>query len=199
MKSRWVNSVDAVPAPVFVAGTKLLPFCLGFHLLFRRFGLPFAGSPAADCLPGSILSGIYLCAQPYGVTLDELHAETWNRGFTKWLGNVMKRRTDPADVEKRFRDYLRDGYSMPPVYKPATGGIALSAPWEQLLRVRLCMCGFTEEEALTGYLPGRWLDYYTAIEILGADKCDNPKHWRPLFITHDDVERIEELRKAQNG
>lgn len=193
----WVRSEWAVPEPCQVAGTRLLPFCLGFHLLFKRLGLPFAGSPAADAMPGQILVGILLCAQPYPVTVDELHEGTWGKTQTDWLAKVMKRRTNIEDSERRFREYLIDGYRMPALYRTAQAdGISMSAPWENLLKIRLTMAGLTELEALTGYLPGRWVDYFTALEIGAADRCDDPKRWRKLFVTRDDAERIESLKEA---
>lgn len=192
---RYVTSTAVVPEPCYIAGTQMRPFSLGHHLLFRRLGLPFAGSPDADCGQGDILIGVLVCAQSYEQTLSELHSGEWDKTLQSWLKRVAKRRTNLDEAEKNFRAYLKAGYEMPPLWKHGgAGGIKFSAPWEMLVKVRLQMAGFSETEVLNGYLPARWIEYFTAVEISQADRCEDATKWRPIFWTHDDAARMEALR-----
>ncbi len=194
---RYASATECIPEPVFIAGTQLRPFSLGHHLLFKRLSLPFAGSWDADCGEAEILLGIFICAQSYEETLAQLHSGEWNTVQEKWLVAVAKRKTKLADVEKRFRAYLKTGYELPPLWShKGVNGIRYSAPWEQLLKVRLVMSGFTETEVLNGYLPARWYDYHTACELNAADSCDNPKFWKPIFWTAEDAAKMEEARRV---
>ena len=95
------------------------------------------------------------------------------------------------DVEAHFRDYLREGYAVAPVRSYASAGIQLTAPWETMLKVRLCMAGFSEEEVLTGFLPARWYDYFSAIEWHSANTCDRPDLWRRVFFTKEEAQAME--------
>lgn len=192
---RYVTPTDCVPEPRFIAGTQMRPFCLGHHLLFRRLGLPFAGSPDADCAPADVLVGVLVCAQSYEQTLAELHADEWQKTLNKWLRRVFWRGTNVAQVEEDFRKHLRTGYAMPPLWQYKGGaGIKFSAPWELLLKVRLQRCGLSESEVLNGYLPARWHEYFAAIEIASADNCADTSKWKPIFWTHEDAERMEALK-----
>lgn len=199
MPNAAANAAECVPEPVFIAGTQLRPFCLGHHLLFRRLGLPFTGDPAADSGQADILLGVLVCAQPYETTLEQFQSETWEQTQRTWLKAITKRRTDINDVELRFRQYLAAGYAMPPIYAHPGGGIKMSAPWEQLLKVRLVMSGFSESEALNGYLPTRWYDYFTAMELNASERCEDPKHWKPMFVTELEAEAMAQAREANNN
>lgn len=197
MPERFANAADCVPEPCWIAGTQMRPFCLGHHLLFRRLGLPFAGSHGADCGPADVLMGVLICAQPYETTLGQMNDDTWEEVQREWLKAITKRKTDLADAELRFRKYLATGYTHPPIHSHAGAmGIQMTAPWEELLKVRLIMSGFSESEVLNGYLPCRWYDYFTALELSASERCEDKKHWRPMFYTRAEAEQIAVAKEA---
>lgn len=203
MQTRAANAAECVPEPAQIAGTRMLPFCLGHHLLFRRLGLPFAGSPAADCGEGEVLIGVLVCAQHYETTLEQLHSGEWPTIQAKWLRDVTKRCAKSGqtvgDIEARFRAYLETGYQQPPVCGHAKGEIQMSAPWECLLKVGLMRAGFSETEVLNGYLPCRWYDYFTALELAAAETCEDPKRWRTIFYNQREAEAIAAVKEWNNG
>jgi hypothetical protein len=197
----YARADETVPEPCQVAGTPLRPFCLGHHLLFRRLGLPFANAPMAEAARDAIIIGIVVCAARFEDTLEAFLSGDWPRVMARWRKRVAgpwwkPRKVDWAEAEMLFRAYLQDGYKRPPVLRHETaGGVFLTAPWEVLLKVRLVMAGFNEMEVLNGYLPGRWYDYFTALELDAAAKLKDPKHWRKVFHTQEAAEKME----AANG
>src|ERR1700728_1431852 len=149
-KSRYAQAAATLPEPCRVFGTMLRPFCLGHHLLFRRLGLPFAGSPLADAGSEDILVGIAICAgDNYETTLEQFHTGHWPRAVGDWKrqlrGPWWNRRKYSkeflADAETTFRAYLMDGYQKPPVWNYQKDGLSLSAPWELVLKSRLLLTG----------------------------------------------------------
>jgi hypothetical protein len=193
---RIATAADTVPEPWMVAGKVLQPFCLGHHLLMKRLGLPFAGNAMADAGREDVILGVALCAEDYSRTLGamldgsyDLGAvlEQWRRrvsGRREWRRFGRRRKVDWDEAEYYFRGYLAQGYDKPPVWNYRDrGGLELSAPWEELLKLVLMRNGFAEREVLTGYLPARWYDYYTALELENAAQCKDVKHWRRVFTT----------------
>lgn len=193
MQRRFANATECVPVPAQVAGLRLRPFCLGHHLLFRRLALPFAVGPDAKASQDELLLAVAICSRSYEETLGLLMDGEWHHLIDEWqrklTGAWIKRKIDPQRLERLFRDYLRDGYRHPPVWRREAGGrgMEMSAPWEQLLKCRLLMAGFSETDVLNGYLPGRWYDYYTVIELNAAQNCTDTKHWRRIFVTESDA------------
>lgn len=193
--SRCANAADCVPSPVFIAGTQLQPFCLGHHMLFKKYGLPFAGCPEADCDPSEILIGAFICARKYQETLTDLLSGELAVTQKKWLKRVSRIAPDMAQAEVAFRKHLTDGYRLPPLYhRPNTGGVKLSAPWEVLLKVRLMANGYTEDEVVNGYLPSRWYEYFAAIEISASESCTDAKNWRGMFFTPEDAQKLDAIK-----
>ncbi len=193
---RYADARETVPPPCTVAGVQLRPFCLGHHLLFKRLNLPFAGNPQADCGPDNIVLGIAICGLSYHAALDAIHCGTLAGIIERWQKRIAGRwwrpiRLDAESMEATFRAYLTDGYQMPPIMRHTSTGIELTSPWETLLKVRLSMAGFDECEILNGYLPGRWYDYFTALELSAASECIDPKNWRRVFFTKDLAEKME--------
>lgn len=193
---RYADARETVPQPSVVAGVLLRPFCLGHHLLFKSLGLPFAGNPDADCGPEDLMLGIAVCGMRYQDTVDAIHGGTWGEVIERWRKSVAgpwykPKQLDMVEVERLFREHLRDGYTIPPLWSHDDGKIVMSAPWELLLKVRLVSSGFSEDEVLNGYLPGRWYEYFAALELAASAKCEDPKQWRKLFFTRDDAERME--------
>ena len=184
-------------------GTKLRPFCLGHHLLFRRLSLPFSGSPLADAGTEDIMLGVAVCSgESYETTLEQFHSGEWLKEFERWKRQlegrwpIRRKLTSDfvADAEILFRAYLQDGYSQPPLWehKSSATEISLSAPWELVLKNRLVMAGYSESEVLNGYLPGRWYDYFAVCELNAAANCNDPKNWRKIFYTKSDYDSLNE-------
>lgn len=183
-----------VPLPRTVGGIVLRPFCLGHHLLMRKVGLPFAGNSEADCGPEDIIVGVIICGMTYERALLAITEcrlpkliRSWRRRMLGWW---IHGRPTMEDIELGFRAYLKEGYTMPPVWSYPAGGISMTAPWEVLLKTKLMSYGLTERDVLTGYLPSRWYEYFAALEWDSAQACEDPKSWRKVFFTAEDAERI---------
>lgn len=193
---RHADAVETVPEPRIIAGVVMRPFCLGHHLLLRAFGLPFAGSPEADAGPDDVFIGIAVCGMSYEGASEAIRGGTFNGEVAAWRRKLAgpwwnPRMLDYDAIEAAFRDYLADGYKMPPVWTYDGAGIALSAPWEVMLKTRLHQAGLAETEILNGYLPARWYEYFAAAEMEAMARCDDPKAWRKLFFTKSDAEKLE--------
>src|ERR1051326_2692350 len=194
-KSKWATATDTVPEPCQILWTYLRPFCLGHHLLFKTFALPFAGNPLADCGHADILIGVFICSLSYEAALEMLHNDTWHKAFARWKKNLRgpwwKRRQPNLDEsEILFRAYLQDGYSMPPVWRRAhdNNTISMSQPWESLLLHRLMIGGFSKTEVANGYLPAQWYSYFALLEIRQAENCTDPKSFHRIFYTREEWE-----------
>lgn len=207
MTSRVATALATVPQPCRVLGTSLRPFCLGHHLLFRRLGLPFAMDEKAEAEPDEILIGIAICAGSYEETLAAMLDGTWLGIVRDWRRRVegfwlWPRTRDLKRAERLFRRYLATGYEEPPLWRHKGGAaVEMTAPWEQLLKVRLMMAGFSESDVLNGYLPQRWYDYFTAIELEQASKltADGVKAWRPTFYTPQHAANLEAVQQKANA
>lgn len=197
---RVASAFATVPQPCRLLGTTLRPFCLGHHLLLKRLGSPLAGDAEAACERADLLVAIAVCATDYETTLNELLDDSWATVFAQWRRDVTghwwqfwRRKHDLVRVERKFRRYLKDGYEEPPVNKHVGGStVALTAPWELRLKCTLTRAGFSESEALNGYLPARWYDYFTVLELMQVETLEDPKRWRPVFTTARDAALIEE-------
>jgi hypothetical protein len=195
MGGRFANADAAIPQPKVVAGVLLHPFCLGHHLLLKHLGLPFAGNPEADCGPDDVVVGIAICGLTYGEGIMAVHHGELPDIIARWRKRAGGPWWKPVAInmdesEEKFREYLRDGYQMPPVWRHEGAGIDMTAPWEYLLKCRLVSAGFSEDEVLSGYLPSRWYDYFTVSELIAAEKCDDPKKWRRLFFNKEHAEAL---------
>ena len=193
---RFADARETVPAPQVIACVEMKPFCLGHHLLFKLLNLPFAGNADADFGANDLVLGIAICGNSYEETLAAIHHGDWPDIIARWRKRAggpwwNPRFLDMNAEEVKFREYLADGYRMPPMWRHEGQSIEMSAPWENLLKVRLVMAGFSESEVLNGYLPGRWYDYFSAIEIQEAASCTNHKYWRKIFFTQKDAELIK--------
>jgi len=204
----FAQATDTVPEPCFILGTSLRPFCLGHHLLLKKLDLPFAGRPRASAGFDQIQIGIVICGQRYEETLEQLLTGTWEKIFDQWQAEVKKRSPSKAvirEAEILFRAYLEDGYRQPPIWQGEAGhkvSVILSTPWVLALKNRLVMAGYAESEVLNGYLPGRWYDYYSVLELNAARECSDPTKWKSVFITEDDADlivRMEQLRQSNGG
>lgn len=195
---RYADAKETVPPPCTILGVELRPFCLGHHLLFKSLGLPFAGDDDAGFTYDEMMLGIAVCGLSYEETVAAIHNGTWPNTIARWrkaaAGPWWKRRElDLEGAAFMFREYLADGYRMPPLWRrPGDKGITMSAPWESLLKCRLVSAGFTESEALNGYMPGRWYDYFTVAELQASERCEDLKSWKKVFFTSDDAERLSE-------
>lgn len=202
MESRVATALATVPQPCRVLGTALRPFCLGHLLLFKRLGIPFAAGHDAEATTEDMLIGIAICAASYEETLEALHDGSWPDVFRRWRKDVMPwcrllRRPNMQRVEKMFREHIRNGLSKPPLFEHLDNtGVEMSAPWEQLLKCVLVGAGFSETEVFNGYLPQRWYDYFTILEIGQARNLTDPKKWRPTFYTNKDDALIEAAKKG---
>lgn len=168
--------------------------------------LPFAGKHEADAGDADIRIAVAICAgSSYEDTLASFLDGSWEGLFEKWNRDVSgpwcwRRKLDMVTEEKLFRQYLKDGYAEAPVYKYKTAeGVKLSAPWELLLKCRLVASGFSETEVLNGYLPSRWYEYFTSIEIECASKLTDKKNWKPMFFTQSMSAAINRLEVGANG
>lgn len=211
--STFAQAAATVPEPIRVFGTPLRPFCLGHHLLFKRMGLPFAGSPMAEASEEQLHIGIALCGQSYEATLEQFLNGEWPHVFSRWQRDLAipwwkyrphSRKQFKALLEKGylwFRAYLQDGYQKAPVLEDmeVKGGMTLSAPWELILKNTLIRSGYSESEIMSGYLPGRWYDYYTVHELEAAQKCTDAAKWKPVFFTKEDADKIAALKALQES
>lgn len=192
---RFASIIETVPQPCRIFGTALRPFCLGHHLLFTRLGLPFADNPDAEGTTEQFMQAVTICASDsYESTLNALLDGSWIWNYQTWLKQVRKRPGKDHGLPV-FRKHLEDGYRIAPVWRHVTKStIHLSAPWEQLLKVRLVSAGFSVSEVLNGYLPERWYDYFTAMELKQAETCPE-KDWKQIFYTLQDA--MNEAEKPQ--
>lgn len=190
--SLYVDARDTVPTPRTVAGVELRPFCLGHHLLLKACSLPFAGNAEADCGSEDVMLGVAICGLKYEETVDAMNSGEWPEIIARWRKRIAGPWWNPTlldyeAIEEAFREHLRDGYAMPPIWKrDGAGGFSLSAPWELLLKNTLVRNGYGESEVLNGYLPARWHDYFTIRELDAAATCPEQKHWKPIFYTAED-------------
>ncbi len=204
--TRFATAADIVPEPCAVAGVVLRPFCLGHHLLFLRLGLPFAGGIDVDYGFEETLLGIAICGgESYETTLEELHLGTWPDTLARWRKKLLKRRLflprhtlDPLVIDTDFREYLKRGYQLPPLwhYPESASAITITSPWETLLIARLVSAGLSRSEVINGYLPAMWYHYYTVGELSAADNCTQPEKWRRVFVTCDDVRRLNRVAES---
>ena len=190
-------SSDTVAEPRIIAGTPLQPFSLGHHLIFKRLGLPFTDAAGAPATFERVMTGIAICAQPHQDTLRDMLNGDWDGVFARWTkklqGGWLKRiSVSKSEIEDGFRDYLFDGYRKPPVNRYLSKSkIELTAPWEQYLKCTLISAGFSEAEVLGGYLPARWYDYFTVMELRQLDKCRDENEWRKVFYTEGESVQIK--------
>lgn len=173
------------PQPCRVLGRELRPFCLGHHLLASRLGLDWGQE--SDFLLGALLcshtheSGLAMLRS--GRLVAEL--EQWRRDIRpRWFGRFSHR--DFVEGLKLFADYIAEGYARPRLWRYGDAGLELSAPWENLLKVRLVGAGFSESEVLNKHLPLAWWDYYTILELRQADRIVDPRQWRKIFVDEAD-------------
>ena len=183
-------SAAMAPQPCRVLGRDLKPFCLGHHLLSQRLGLDWIDS--AD-----FLLAVLLCAHSYEDGLQLLRSgrilvalESWRRQLRpRWWGRCKQ--IDFTNGQLVFGEYIKEGYSRPKLWQYQDGGLELSAPWENLLKVRLVGAGFSESAVLNKYLPLAWWDYYTVLELRQADRIVDPRQWRKIFVDEEDLERFK--------
>lgn len=203
--SRVATALATVPQPCLVLGTALRPFCLGHHLLFRRLQLPFVDDAKAEASPHELLSSIAICAGDYETNLAGFLDGKWASMFCRWQRRVFgpwyaRRRVNLGMAEKVFREYLALGYARPPVMEyTSPGGVTLTAPWEELLKCRLVMAGFSEHEVLNGYLPMRWYDLLTIQEITQAENLTDPKHFKPVFYAGNQAALVEAAKEMEQS
>jgi hypothetical protein len=187
---RFASIIETVPQPCRIFGTALRPFCLGHHLLFWRLGLPFADNPDADTTLEQFTQAVVICSgDSYEATLAALLDGSWARIYAVWLKGVQPQIKNTSSAAlAHFRRHLEDGYRIAPVWRHASKGtISFSTPWEQLLKVRLVMAGFTMNDVMNGYLPGLWYDYFTAMEIKQLETCTKQEDWKRIFYTLQDA------------
>lgn len=194
--NKFADIKDVLPTPRIIGGVEMRPFCLGHHLLFKWVGLPFAGNPDADCGEDDIIRGISICGMDYQAAFDAVYSGRWPEIIASWRKQVQgpwwrPTQLDMEATESAFRVYLQDGYAMPPVWTRAGHALKMGAPWELILKLRLMESGMSEAEALNGYLPARWFDYFTAMELQAADNCVDPAKWHNLFYTEADAEMMK--------
>ena len=184
---RFASIIETVPVPCRIFGTALRPFCLGHHLLFTRLGLPFADNPAADSTTEQLMQAIAICAgESYEKTLAALLDGTWVKVYENWLKKIRKLPPEKNAVAT-FRNHLEAGYRSAPVWVHVSKSeIKLSSPWETLLKCKLVGSGFSISDVMNGYLPDRWYDYYTTIEIRQSETAAE-KDWKKIFFTLADA------------
>ena len=200
-KVSYAKATDCVPERCFVAGTMMQPFSLGHHLLLSRLCIPLADHPAAECSQDELLIAVAICGKTYSEGLSLLLSGEWEDVVKRWLKKVRKgfKYCGWDEIEGLFRAYLADGYRPPPTMQYDTvAAIKFTAPWEQLLKVRLIMAGFSEDEVLNGYLPARWYDYFTVCELRAADKISNQQELnrfqdKQIFYTKALADRLKEV------
>ena len=163
--------------------------------------MPFANRPIVDCDQADIIVGIAICAgQTYEWTLTAMLQGRWESIVSRWTKEIRglwwkRQAVSWTDSEALFRAYLTDGYSRAPVNRYlGGGGVALTAPWEELLLCRLVEYGWSASEVLNMYLPAAWYHYFTVAEFRQLDNCTNPKNWRKTFYTRYESERLKGIK-----
>ncbi len=185
---RFATIIETVPTPCTVFGTVLLPFSLGHHVMFARHGLAFTDNPEADFTTDELLTGAFLCAHTYEENITGHIRMEFSAAHERWVKQVKRRKFDLKEAGEVFREHLREGYRIAPVWRhTCVKGVSMSAPWEMLLRVRLVHAGFTSKEVMNAYLPAAWYDYFAATEIEQLDKCEDASKWKKIFYTLQDA------------
>lgn len=189
---RFASIIETVPQPCRIFGTALRPFCLGHHLLLTRLGLPYADNPMADGSVDEFLKAVFICAHSYEATLEGLIQSEWKASYEKWTMRVHRSKSNVTEARAVFAAHLQEGYRIAPVWKHVnTSSIKLSAPWEELLKCLLISAGFAMSDVLNGYLPERWYDYFTVMELKQSESCAE-KDWKQIFYTMTDAMEAEE-------
>jgi hypothetical protein len=141
-----------------------------------------------------LIIGVAICAgESFEDTLNLMLRDEWDGIVAGWMKRVRgpwfnRRKVNLVAAELLFRAYLQDGYNPAPVWRrQSAGGVCITAPWEETLKCRLVMAGFSESGTLNGYLPCRWYDYFTVSEIIQSDTCMHPKNWKKVFFTQADA------------
>lgn len=195
--ARVASAAATVPQPWQILGTPLRPFSLGHHLLLRKMGLPFAGNSEADCGPEDVLLGVAVCAADPLEAMEAFLAGDWPQIFKRWRARLRgpwwrRNKLNLWRAEVMFREYLKEGYALPPVWRRRSeNALEMTSVWPELLKCRLVLAGFSERDILTGYLPARWYDYFTVLEINMAKECKDAKNWRRIFYTAEHHEQLK--------
>jgi len=78
--------------------------------------------------------------------------------------------------------------------------VALTAPWEIVLKCRLVQSGFSQSEVLNGYLPDMRYCFEAIRELDQLDHCSDASKWRRTFYTFLDALEAEQSKlEAENA
>lgn len=191
-----------MPRQFSVADAALKPFCLGHVKLFKLLKLPFQLDAKDDCSLEDAILCASICSFSYEDGLNMVNSGAWPKVIRRWRRKVVgfgifKSKLDEEKVIADFREYIEDGYRMPPMYiRDCPNGITLTAPRESMLISRLAPFGYSA--VMNMYLPEAWYQYFTSVEISAADNFEGqPKDWRKMFFTAHDAIRLEALDKMR--
>lgn len=198
---RFASILETVPTPCRVCGTSLRPFSLGHHLMMATISLPFAENPHAECNDDQFLRAVFVCAHTYEETLEGHLSGEWAGACEDWMRKVRRSKQDIGAALDVFRLHLKDGYRHPPVWRHVSkDAVALTAPWEMVLKCRLVQAGFSQSEVLNGYLPDMRYCFEALRELDQLDNCSDASNWRRTFYTFLDALEAEQSKlEAENA
>lgn len=103
----------AHPEPHTILGQRLYPFCLGHELLFQRFGNKFSIESIESPTIEDMLTGVYICSQPYlpTVSMDGFKIPFGARIKAKIFGRAYL-----ENAFRQFRKYIDDHTEIPEFY-----------------------------------------------------------------------------------
>ena len=194
---RFADITETVPRQFSVAGAALRPFCLGHHSLLKYLDLPFQEDEKDDCTFEEMLLCASICSVTYEQGLEMIQSDKWANLIKDWRKRVVgfslfgRKKFDEEKCVADFKEYITDGYRMPPLWKhPNAGGIVITSPWETAMIDRLAPLGVSVIRNM--YLPAAWYQYFTALERAASDKFEGKaQDWRKVFFTHSDAARME--------
>ena len=204
---RFADISETVPRQFSVAGAALKPFCIGHSKLFKFLDLPFQYGSDDECSLEDAIMCASICSFSYEQSLSMISGGEWQKVIKDWrkricgFGFFRSKKLDADKIVETFKEYIKDGYRMPPLWvRPDSGSsIVLTAPRESMILNRLAPLGYST--VMNMYLPEVWYQFFSAIEIASADRFKGePKNWKKMFFTAADAERLDAVdRMNQNG
>lgn len=166
-----------VAEPVWCLGMRLRPYCLGHHLILRRFGLIFESDTGEASLATAeirdLLFGVFVCSQSY---------EESERDLTRWwlpiflrLWRWRIRNMDRNREQIKFGRYIEAGCWQPDENTPKDRKLKwMGSPWEVRLKCTLMQeLGYTETQVMNRPLALCRLDAATLSEMDGRTEMFN--------------------------
>lgn len=184
----------AHPEPFTILGKRLLPFCLGYEILFQRFGNKF--SVECDKKPELIdlFTGVFICSRPY-------HKNSSLNGFSipwraKWLGAAYLEK-----AKAMFHQYVAAHTELPDFYtKGDDNHEPIGSPTVQVVKVSLMAnLHLSEMDALNKPFSLAFWDHLRFMESQGGiqiiDEAEKEKIKKEVEYVNKMEGKLNELAK----